>query len=78
VRPVWPVRGADERDALAGCQATRVELSRALFDVTDVIAGHGWNDRQIGDLLLRLNAAMGEEKDCIAALPPLTLSAATN
>ena len=36
--------GADERDALAGYQATRDALSAALFDVTDVIAGHRWTD----------------------------------
>ena len=34
------VDGADERDALAGYQRTRDALSGALFDVTDVIAGH--------------------------------------
>jgi 2-polyprenyl-6-methoxyphenol hydroxylase-like FAD-dependent oxidoreductase len=72
------VDGADERDALAHYQATRDSLSRALFDVVDVIAGHSWTDREIGDLLLRLNAAMADETDCMAALPPLTLAAAVN
>jgi flavin-dependent dehydrogenase len=71
------LRGAEDKDALAGYQATRDLVSRALFDVTDVIAGHSWTDQQIGDLLLRLNAAMGDETDQLAALPPLALSAAS-
>lgn len=65
------VDGADESNALAHYQATRDALSRTLFDVTDVIAGHRWTDSQIGDLLLRLNGAMGEEVDALADLPPL-------
>ncbi len=65
------VEGAAERDALAGYQATRDALSRALFEVTDVIAGHRWTDAQIGDLLLQLTAAMGDEVTALAALPPL-------
>lgn len=63
------VDGADERDALPGYQTTRDALSRALFDVIDVIAGHRWTDSQIGDLLLRLNAAMADEVDHLADLP---------
>jgi len=63
--------GADERDALAGYQATRDDLSAALFDVMDVIAGHRWTDGEIPDLLLELNAAMGDELDALAALPPV-------
>jgi 2-polyprenyl-6-methoxyphenol hydroxylase-like FAD-dependent oxidoreductase len=62
---------ADERDALAGYQATRAALSAALFDVTDVIAGHRWTNQEIPDMLLDLNAAMGDELDALAALPPL-------
>jgi 2-polyprenyl-6-methoxyphenol hydroxylase-like FAD-dependent oxidoreductase len=69
------VDGADERDALAGYQATRDALSRTLFDVIDVIASHRWTDDQIGDLLLRLNAAMGDEVDALAGLPPLAYAA---
>jgi 2-polyprenyl-6-methoxyphenol hydroxylase-like FAD-dependent oxidoreductase len=63
--------GADERDALAGYQATRDELSRALFDVMDVIAGHRWTDEEIPDLLLELSAAMADELETLAALPAL-------
>jgi 2-polyprenyl-6-methoxyphenol hydroxylase-like FAD-dependent oxidoreductase len=66
--------GADEREALAGYQATRDELSRELFDVTDVICGHTWSDADIGDLLLRLNAAMADEVNTLAELPTLTHS----
>ncbi len=63
--------GAGERDALSGYQATRDALSTALFDVTDVIAGHHWTDAEIPDLLLQLNAAMADELETLAALPPL-------
>ncbi|HZO67942.1 MAG TPA: FAD-dependent monooxygenase [Kribbellaceae bacterium] len=63
--------GAGERDALSGYQANRDALSTALFDVTDVIAGHRWTDAEIPDLLLQLNAAMADELETLAALPPL-------
>jgi flavin-dependent dehydrogenase len=62
--------GIEERDALAGYQATRDALSRELFDVIDVICGHRWSDDEIGDLLLRLSAAMSDEVDVLAGLPP--------
>ena len=65
------VDGADERDALAGYQATRDALSSALFDVTDVIAGHRWTDVEIPDILLALSAAMTDEVKALAALPSL-------
>jgi len=67
------VDGVDEREALAGYQATRDALSGALFEVIDVIAGHRWTDHEIGDLLLRLNAAMSDEVDLLAELPGLSL-----
>ena len=71
------VDGADERDALAGYQATRDALSRELFDVMDVICGHRWTDDEIGDLLLRLSAAMSDEVDVLAGLPPVDRVAAS-
>jgi 2-polyprenyl-6-methoxyphenol hydroxylase-like FAD-dependent oxidoreductase len=64
------VDGADERDALARYQMTRDALSSALFDVTDVIAGHRWTDAEISSLLLQLNAAMADEVQVLAALSP--------
>ncbi len=63
--------GVAEDEALAGYQATRDELSAALFDVMDVIAGHRWTDDEIPDLLLGLNAAMTGELETLAALPRL-------
>jgi flavin-dependent dehydrogenase len=60
--------GVEERDALGGYQATRDALARELFDVIDVICGHHWNDAEIGDLLLRLSAAMSDEVDVLAGL----------
>jgi 2-polyprenyl-6-methoxyphenol hydroxylase-like FAD-dependent oxidoreductase len=65
------IDGADERDALGCFQTTRDALSTALFDVTGVIAGHRWTDEEIPSLLLQLNAAMADEVQAIAALPPL-------
>jgi 2-polyprenyl-6-methoxyphenol hydroxylase-like FAD-dependent oxidoreductase len=66
------VGGADQRDALAGYQATRDALSSAMFEVADVIAGHRWTDAEIGDVLLRLHAAMSDEVDALAELPMLS------
>lgn len=64
--------GADDRDALAGYQATRDALSADLFDVMDVIAGHQWTEDEIPDLLLRLTAAMSDEVELLSQLPPLS------
>jgi hypothetical protein len=36
-----------------------------------VIAGNRWTDAEIDDLLRRLNAAMADEVEALAALPPL-------
>ena len=61
--------GVDERDALAGYQSRRDSLSSDLFEVIEIIAGHGWTDAEIPGLLRRLNAAMVDEVEAIAALP---------
>ncbi len=66
--------GAEEREALAGYQATRDALSGAMFDVIDEIAGHHWADDEIGGLLMKLNAAMSDEVDALAGLPNLSLA----
>ena len=63
--------GVPEREALAGYQARRDQLSGDLFDVVDAIAGHQWTDGEIGGLLMRLNVAMAAELEAIAALPDL-------
>lgn len=64
------IDGTDEREALGSYQAARDALSTSLFEAIDVIAGHAWTNHQIGDLLLRLNAAMADEVDTLADLPP--------
>jgi 2-polyprenyl-6-methoxyphenol hydroxylase-like FAD-dependent oxidoreductase len=64
--------GGEERDALGNYQATRDALSAELFEVMDLIAGHRWTDDEIPDLLLRLNAAMANEVEAMAAFPPFT------
>jgi flavin-dependent dehydrogenase len=56
-------------EAVADYQATRDALSTKLFDVMDVVAGHGWTDEEIPGLLLQLNAAMADEVEAIDALP---------
>jgi 2-polyprenyl-6-methoxyphenol hydroxylase-like FAD-dependent oxidoreductase len=65
------VDGAREDEALAGYQETRDALSAALFDVMNVIAGHRWTDEEIPGLLLQLSAAMTDEVEALAALPPI-------
>ncbi|GAA0959243.1 NAD(P)/FAD-dependent oxidoreductase [Virgisporangium aurantiacum] len=65
------IDGADERDALARYQQTRDALSATFFAITDVIAGHGWTDEEIPDLLRQANAATGAEVEALAALPPV-------
>jgi len=65
------VDGADEHVVLADYQSRRDELSFELFDIVDVIAGHRWTDEEIPRLLLRLSAAMVEEVEMLAALPPI-------
>lgn len=61
--------GAPEAEALATYHRCRDSLSTELFDVVDVIAGHGWSDDEIGGLLLRLSAAMNDEVETLSALP---------
>ncbi len=64
--------GAEERDALANYQATRDALSAELFEVMDLIASHRWTDEEVPDLLFRLNAAMANEVEAMAAFPQFT------
>jgi 2-polyprenyl-6-methoxyphenol hydroxylase-like FAD-dependent oxidoreductase len=61
--------GVPEAEALATYHRCRDSLSTALFDVVDVVAGHGWSDDEIGGLLLRLSAAMNDEVETLASLP---------
>jgi 2-polyprenyl-6-methoxyphenol hydroxylase-like FAD-dependent oxidoreductase len=69
------IDGCDECNALAGYQAARDSLSGALFEVSDIIGGHGWTDAEIGELLLRLNAAMADEVTTLGELPPPAVAA---
>ena len=68
-RAIVKVLRDDTFEHLEEYQATRDRLSKALFDVTDVIAGHRWTDEEIPDLLLDLNASMADELEFLAALP---------
>ena len=62
-----------EHAALADYQARRDALSAALFDVVDVISAHRWTTTEIPGLLRRLNVAMHDEVDALAALPETPL-----
>lgn len=54
--------------ALAEFATLRDRLSRDLFEVTDEIAGHRWDDDRIAELLLDLSAAMAAEIEVLSAL----------
>ena len=60
--------GADDRDALAGYQATRDAVSGELLDVANAIGAHRWTNTEIPALLLRLNAAANETVEAVSAL----------
>jgi flavin-dependent dehydrogenase len=61
----------DQRSALAAYQATRDELSRPLFDVTDRIAAMDWTIPDLERLLRVLSAAMEPEvRHLVAAARP--------
>jgi flavin-dependent dehydrogenase len=64
-----------ERDALAGYQATRDQLSLPLFRTTDLIAAQRWTDAEIGGLLFQLSAAMADEVDALVALDAVAVDA---
>jgi 2-polyprenyl-6-methoxyphenol hydroxylase-like FAD-dependent oxidoreductase len=64
------VYGDNPRESLAGYQDTRDSLSRDMFEVSDVIAGHRWTDDEIPDHLLRMNAASAVGLDALVAHAP--------
>jgi len=59
-------RGSDR--ALAAYQSNRDELSRELFEITDVIAGFEWDLDRIKPLHKALSVAMNNEVDALLAL----------
>lgn len=52
-------RATDER--LVEFETTRDRLSLPLFQVTEQIARHDWDDARIGELLVQLSASMNDE-----------------
>jgi 2-polyprenyl-6-methoxyphenol hydroxylase-like FAD-dependent oxidoreductase len=54
--------------ALAAYQRERDRLSADLFDVTDRIAGYGWQEADLRRDLLRLSSAMSDEVEALLAL----------
>jgi flavin-dependent dehydrogenase len=61
---------ATEADAFGEYHETRNRLSTRLFDVVDAIAGMGWSDTGVAELLVELSAAMAAEVDAILAIEP--------
>jgi len=60
--------------ALAEYEATRLDLSRALFDVTDQVASLAWTDAEVQSLHRAFSAEMARELRMLAALPPAPLA----
>jgi flavin-dependent dehydrogenase len=58
--------------ALRDYEATRLELSRALFEITDKVASFAWSDSEVQTLHRAFSAEMSREVRALAALEPLT------
>src|SRR5690349_18604578 len=56
--------------AFAEYEATRLDLSRVLFEVTDEIASLAWTDAEVQSLHRAFSAEMSRELRALAALPP--------
>jgi flavin-dependent dehydrogenase len=57
-----------EAVATAAFQRERDRLSTALFDVTDRVAAHDWQDEELRRLLRELSTAMSDEIECLLLL----------
>ena len=56
--------------AFAEYEATRLDLSRILFEVTDEIASLAWTDAEVQSLHRAFSTEMSRELRALAALPP--------
>ncbi len=56
--------------ALRDYEATRLELSRALFEITDDVASFAWTDSEVQALHRTFSAKMSREVRALAALEP--------
>jgi flavin-dependent dehydrogenase len=65
-------RAIDEQ--LQAFEATRDGLSLPLFEVTEQIARHDWDEERIGELLLQLSASMNDEVSVLEALDGVVAS----
>lgn len=61
-------------DSLGSYEHTRNLLSESLFDVTDRIAGYGWDLPELRGLLLELSDAMRPEVEALQALDALPVA----
>jgi len=57
--------------ALDDYEATRLDLSRELFDITDRIASCAWTDEEVQALHRAFSVEMSREVRALAALKPL-------
>ncbi len=62
-----------EAEAFDRYQVTRDQLSMPLCRITDEIAAQRWTDATIGELLIQLSAAMGDEIDTLVGLDALAV-----
>jgi len=58
--------------AVADYEATRLDLSRRLFEITDDIASFAWTDSQVQTLHRAFSSEMSREVRALAALAPFT------
>jgi menaquinone-9 beta-reductase len=63
--------------AFAEYEATRLDLSRMLFQVTDEIASLAWTDAEVQSLHRAFSAEMSRELRALATLPPAEFHAET-
>jgi flavin-dependent dehydrogenase len=63
--------------AFAEYEATRLDLSRNLFEVTDEIASLAWTDAEVQSLHRAFSAEMSRELRVLATLPPAEPAAET-
>jgi len=70
--------GVDAHRAMAAYQGTRDRLSRALWEVTEEVAGYAWDTTRSRTLVRSMSAAMSDEVDHLARLDDHAVLAAAS
>jgi 2-polyprenyl-6-methoxyphenol hydroxylase-like FAD-dependent oxidoreductase len=63
--------GTPEAEAMGAYHEQRNRLSEALFDVTEQLAAHIWDDDSVGDLLIEMSRSMTDEVEHLTQLGPI-------